>query len=515
MAEEQQLRKVPQYQESPLVTVTKLALAYRFAYARAAETREANDIGQDYLTIHESDTWLAFALCDGVSQSFFGNLAAQQLGDALIKWLSDVITLPYTAGEITNSLSDHLQCLTEPATEIIKKQPLPSDIPEMFREVLEDKRAKGSQSTFACGRIDLPSATFPGGHILLAWMGDSRLKVWREGSDVPLDLGGVFDTNQRWSTNRGLLNGSPNVYLSALETEGLSISRIMSYSDGLAALDSWNEEPSNAIVQEMIDHAGQASTSDDISFIEIWLGAAPADREATMLPAPSFLDVGYRDGDIRASWKTVPKAIAYQIECNGDVYEKQTGRNWEYPVVIPGKYSLRVRAWDNVSPGVWSEMRTAVVPGLEESQPPVTDVALPPVSEGASVPPQKPHWKQKYAWIPIVVGLLLCSIVGLTVLPENGILHHLVFPSTPTAAPTATLLPTPLLIHTATSVATIIPTVIPIETAMPTTTLLPTTTPTIAPTVDTLVSPLAIPEMPQSPLATPFAPLTTTSQITP
>lgn len=515
MAEEHRLRRITQHQESRLVTVDKPELAYRFAYARAAETREVNDIGQDYLTIHEGDTWLAFALCDGVSQSFFGNLAAQQLGDALIKWLSSAITLPSTAEEITDNLTDYLQCLTESATEVIQKHPLPSDIPEMFREVLEEKRVMGSQSTFACGRIDLPNTIFPNGRIILAWMGDSRLKMWHEGSNVPLNLGGVFDTDQRWSSSRGLLNGSPNIYLSALETEGQSISRIMSYSDGLAALDSRNEEPPNAFVQEMINRAGQTSTSDDISFIEIWLDAAPADIEAAMLPAPSFLDVGYRDGAIRASWKSVPKAIAYQVECNGDSYEKQTGRNWEYPIVVPGKYNLRVRAWDDVSPGVWSEIRAAVIPSLEESQPSVTDVLLPPASETLPVLPPKPHRKPKCAWIAIVAGLLLCGAVGLMVFPANGLLHHIVFPLTATANPTATLSPTPTLTHTTTPTLTMTPTVLPTETATPTATLSPTTTPTITPTVGTLISPSVAPEMLQSLSDTPSAPLTTTSHISP
>ena len=96
---------------------------------------------------------MAFALCDGVSQSFFGNLAAQQLGDALIGWLSEAIILLYTAEEIVSNLTDYLENLTESATEIIKKQPLPSDIPEMFREVLEDKRTLGSQSTFVLDEL--------------------------------------------------------------------------------------------------------------------------------------------------------------------------------------------------------------------------------------------------------------------------------------------------------------------------------------------------------------------------
>lgn len=89
MADSSRTLKVPQGWESWVQVVRGQALAYRFAYARSADTRASGDVGQDYLAVREGPQTLVFALCDGVSQSFYGDLAARYLGDALVAWLGE------------------------------------------------------------------------------------------------------------------------------------------------------------------------------------------------------------------------------------------------------------------------------------------------------------------------------------------------------------------------------------------------------------------------------------------
>src|SRR5512138_1232221 len=78
---------IPQGAESPVRHAEAGPFAYRYAYYRSTETRAAGDPGQDYLTFLQTGQSFVFALCDGVSQSFFGELAARALGNSLVQWL--------------------------------------------------------------------------------------------------------------------------------------------------------------------------------------------------------------------------------------------------------------------------------------------------------------------------------------------------------------------------------------------------------------------------------------------
>ena len=410
MADSSRTLKVPQGRESWVQVVQGEALAYRFAYARSADTRASGDVGQDYLAVREGSQTLVFALCDGVSQSFYGDLAARYLGDALVAWLGERLPPAMVPETVQTALTTHLQGMTGPATEVVQRYPLPPDIPPVLRDVLEEKRTLGSESTFVCGRIDLPGADFPAGRIVLAWMGDSRLRLWIGDDARAASLGGVFETAQRWSSRRGLVGGALNAYVAPLQATGQRISRLMAYSDGLAALDTWEENPSNHAVQNLIARAGEAATSDDIAFLEIWLGPVPTHIEAVLLPAPLLLEVGLREAHIRAAWRPVPGAQRYQVEVRDEEVRTWdvTGTDWESPAVRPGEYRLRVRAWRDETPGEWSEERPVSVPPL-----------LKPVERRPPVAP--PRWR-----IPLRVGcaaaalifIVLAALAGLA-LPER------------------------------------------------------------------------------------------------
>ncbi len=496
MTSSSRILRVQQDRESPVRVVHRKTLAYRFAYARAADTRVADDVGQDYLTVLEGERTLTFALCDGVSQSFFGNLAARYLGDALVDWLSKHLPPTMDPEAFCQALTIHLRTLVGPATEAVQHHPLPTGIPQMLRDVLEEKRALGSESTFVCGRIDLPGDDFPTGRIALAWMGDSRLRLW-EGDDAhAVDLGGVFETAQRWSTRRGLVGGEPNVYVAPLESAGRSIKRLMAYSDGLIALDDWNIAPPNHVVQDMITRAGEAATSDDISFLEVWLGSVPAHIEAapSPLPAPILLEVGQRGGRVRAAWRSVPGAYRYEVEV-GDGEVKSwwvPGTDWESPEMSPGDYRLRIRAWRDDTPGKWSEEHRVTV--LRPVAP--LTVPLKPVEPRPTVPTpsvQKSPIGVGCIGLLVVFIVLGSALAGLT-LPVNGPLHRLIFRPTPTS----TLAGEPVI--------TTITVIVPTATLSPTRTLAPSQTPTVH-------VPLAIPSQTptvQSPLATPTRPPTGT-----
>jgi hypothetical protein len=476
MTESGQILKVPQDRESPVQVVRGQVLAYRFAYARAADTRAAGDTGQDYLSVQEGAQAFVFALCDGVSQSFYGDLAARYLGDALVAWLGAHLPPTIVMEVVRATLTAHLRELTGPATRQVQRHPLPPDIPLMLREVLHEKRALGSESTFVCGRIDLPGGDFPAGRVVLAWMGDSRLRLWTGDDAHVTDVGGVFETAQRWSTRRGPVGGDVNVFVAPLEEHGRRINRLIAYSDGLAALDSWDRDPSNQAVQDLIAQAGEAATSDDVSFLEVWLGPAPAHIEVVPLAAPSLLDVGFQEGFIRVAWRPVPGARRYQVEArDGEVRNWWvSGTDWESPEVPPGEYRLRVRAWRDEGPGEWSEAHGVAVPAPRPAGPmkPQTVVTTPSL-------------RRILIGLGCVAAVLACVVLVWLAWPVNGPLHELVFGPTPTHTPTATSVPTETPAPTETPTATWTPT--PTET--PTSTPTPTWTPTITPTATSAATP--------------------------
>jgi hypothetical protein len=272
--------KLPQDLETSLRVEHSGAFIWRYAYARSLEARKYNDSGQDYLVFDQSPDRFLFALCDGVSQSFFGNLAARFLGDRLVEWL-DFAPAVLKEDVLTASLRNCLNELALKTNPEIVAYPLPESVPALLRQVLEQKRFMGSESTFACGRVDLPGSRFPFGRLLLAWMGDSRLRFWGPTGERSAELGPRFETAQRWSSRQAAVGGDPNVFACTLQDNQGSplVVRCLAYSDGLAVLDSLPGSISNQDLQQRIDAMDNAPTNDDISVLELVFDLA-ADRNS-------------------------------------------------------------------------------------------------------------------------------------------------------------------------------------------------------------------------------------------
>src|SRR2546423_1779915 len=115
--------QVAQDRETPVQVKRHSAFSWRYAYARSADTRKVGDPGQDYLTFRYSDSAFAFALCDGGSQSFFGDLAARFLGDGLMEWLwGDLRSQPadLSEGRVRDALTQNLHSLAVRSQAMVK-----------------------------------------------------------------------------------------------------------------------------------------------------------------------------------------------------------------------------------------------------------------------------------------------------------------------------------------------------------------------------------------------------------
>jgi hypothetical protein len=504
-----------QQEETPIQSRRHKRHTIRYAYARSSDTKANDDTGQDFLAIGSNESTLVFALCDGVSQSFFGDIAARFLGHALLDWLGEVPENHEDQEKLAGELDRYLHSLTEDATKLVQTTRLPADLPPMLRDVLEKKRNIGSESTFVCGRIDLSRSGQPG-YLFLSWMGDSRLRLWSENDELDMLDPDTFLTRERWSTRHGPINGAPHVFCQSLEYASPSITRLSTYSDGFSLLDEYARALPTKNIQDLIDYSWGLPGSDDISFLEVWLDRYPSKLDHLDLPAPSNIHFQNSSKSLKITWDDVENATGYVIEIG------RGKRTWQKNITAPHialkplheEFRVRLRASQNDVSGLWSEWQAApavvqtVQPGTTVPIPPPVRPGsvppppppLPPPSRGparpASLPPPLPSRRRAYFYtggIAVLLGIMLC--MGMFVL-QNDIRPE--FPFLPTSTQYSPYMPiyfyTPPP-RTSTSTLTPSPTLTLTFTPSPTIIFTPSVTPTpvIRPTLSIAVAPPPLP----------------------
>lgn len=275
------IARLDQWTESPLTATRGPTFGYRYAYTPSADSLRDHEPGQDYLVFNDQGSTFIFAACDGVSQSFYGNLAARLLGEELVAWLAGYAPAPGDALPSAADLSAFLLSLTGAATAQVDEQLIPTEPPVLYSILLE-KRARGSEAMFVCGRVDLEAPDGSAGRIFLAWMGDMRVGLWRANRRV--DLGGRHETDERWSSRRGPIGGDVHVYSGPLTAEE-PFSRLIVYSDGLKALDEtpdWRQTDDS--LRRLISGTSADPESDDVTYFE--LGVIPPSPARPARPLP-------------------------------------------------------------------------------------------------------------------------------------------------------------------------------------------------------------------------------------
>jgi hypothetical protein len=260
--------RIAQEHETLVTTLERPGYRCRYAYARSADSQAADDVGQDRLVLQVADRCLHFALCDGVSQSFMGDLAARLLADALIDWLEEARCSDGEA--LQASLNDRLTALVAEVQPHVNDFVLPEDLAPLIHDVLLQKQALGSESTFIAGVLDLDQR-----RLILAWMGDSRIRIWGREEERTDQLGATFHTAERWSSHRGPV-GTPHTISLSLA----GITRLLLYSDGLAVLDQHKAVLSNDNLAALITTTGEAPNSDDVSILEVCLDLELPEQDA-------------------------------------------------------------------------------------------------------------------------------------------------------------------------------------------------------------------------------------------
>jgi hypothetical protein len=504
--------RLEQAVDTPTTAISRYRFNYRFAYQRSADSQSANDLGQDYLAIREDERRLVFALCDGVSQSFMGSLAANLLGDALLDWLWQLSDEARVVEKVGRDLTKLLDNLTEQASAQVLAFPLPEDLAPMLLKVLEEKRLLGSESTFCAGLFDTRS-----NKLVLTWLGDSRIRLWDNRGEQTGQLGDTFHTRERWSTQKGSI-GEPHIFVAELN----EYPRLTVYSDGLARLDPMlAASPTNSAIDEHIAATTGSAESDDISYFEFSLSQVRWEDHPYQL-AIDHIDIVYQQNQWSLEWQSESEATQFEVAVsNGTTRTWWTNQTRWSPEGgwVPGETSqIRVRAWLSDEPGDWSRAISPPTPEqiLAKDGPgslPVLQTELETTSHDMK-PSKRPRWRAAALVAASLFGCSLILIFGF--FAEESPLQPLLISLLQTPTPFVTR----LTVGTSTSVQesstpigtmpplteTSSPTPVPSYTITPTATAtmatLPSHTPTSTPSVTSTHTPSPTPSQTPTPTST-------------
>jgi hypothetical protein len=205
---------------------------------------------------------MAVTQCDGVSQSFFGDLAAEHLCQNLSNYL---LTIPtdQNAKQMHEDLFGYLNQLSIGFREKIETHSIDHIEPAFLRGVLETKRHLGSEAVFSSLLLDKKSYL-----AMLVWAGDSRIRVWKYGREITWAYFSEqeFLTQERWSSHKGIVG---QLHLKILSPEDFD--QLILYSDGFAIADNEADlfQQDNIQIESLITRTKTLAGSDDISFFQM------------------------------------------------------------------------------------------------------------------------------------------------------------------------------------------------------------------------------------------------------
>lgn len=232
-----------------------------YLYFRSADSVNSATVGQDYVTFRYKKTDLVFAVCDGVGQSFVGELAARILGDGLVDWLWQ-IDAPNDAKSFSETAKKALDKLAETGAQQVADFHLPDHLPPIVVQALEMQRSYGSESMFVAGRLALAE---PEPWIALCWLGDSPVAAIDIDGEL-MDLGPKGHTSERWNAATGV-KGTIHTWTGSARR----VARVAGYTDGLGL----EHAPTDAELTRLMSEWKTTPPADDASLFDVRLAPSP------------------------------------------------------------------------------------------------------------------------------------------------------------------------------------------------------------------------------------------------
>ncbi len=262
---------LPQEAETPLTAFETAFGTALYLYYRSVDSIQASTIGQDYLAYRTGAADLVFAVCDGVGQSFMGDLAARLLGEYLIDWLW-AAQRPKDGAEFAQAVIDALNRYTSSSAPEVAAFQLPPHLPPMLVQALENQRLYGSESMFVAGRLALGGSN---PWIGLCWLGDSPVAAIDIDGKL-VDLGPKGHTSERWNATTGV-KGEVHTWVGSAK----NVARVAGYTDGLGL----SHAPTDAELARLMEEWQSNPPSDDASLFDVRLAPSPQTVGAAESPS--------------------------------------------------------------------------------------------------------------------------------------------------------------------------------------------------------------------------------------
>lgn len=323
-------------------------LVLTYLFDRSRDSKKNNAPGQDFICYAHDGQRLTFAVCDGVSQSFYGDLAAHYIGEHLVAWLA-ALTITDDAAFDTE-LDRMLKAWVDDANAQVQIKPLKSSLPPMLKDALERKRENGSEAMFIAGRVDLAAR-----QLAICWMGDMRFWLW-DNHGAAMDIpDAVWETKERWSSRIGPKSGAGEGYAHTLVRSLNGVTRLTVHSDGIGSRTDALRTLSLASLDQLAIDLGSAPASDDVSIFDV---AFQTVKLGEPLPAPILQQLQLQETTLL--WSEIPEATAYRVklETNDAQWTVDVPINTYFlPVDLAmGGVQCSVQALSNeYPPGLWSE----------------------------------------------------------------------------------------------------------------------------------------------------------------
>jgi hypothetical protein len=312
-------RKVQYEQLSVDFTSSRRKVDIALGSRRSHDFDGEDQPGQDYAIVRADAGHVVAVVADGVSRSFYGDIAARQVSEMLIDFLWEARSNPPNAQSLESKLAE----LSKRVAHIVQRHKIPDSSPLLLRKALENKRAKGSQAVFTGAIVDGRR-----NEIHLYQVGNVDVIVHlRNGEET---YACTADPNGRWSSaGRSELRLKVSSFQDAC---GMVIK-----SDGLGPgwgldlmKDAFNEHAFHEVAETF---AGK----DDVSFIALYWGCSKEEKKKSPLKimTRSILPVPY----------DLPYQISLQARGGQEPYAWSVAGSLPYGLTLKdGKISGRTRS---------------------------------------------------------------------------------------------------------------------------------------------------------------------------
>lgn len=235
-----------------------LTVEVQLGYRRYLDFDKENATGQDAAGVRFNNSYLVAVVADGVSQSFFGDLAATHVSQWLLEELWRTREHPPEPSDLEKGLGEQEKILAS----VVETYPLDDVDRPLLRSALEAMRKSGSQAVFSALIWDLINQRGS-----LYQVGDVLGLVYFRDRD-PISLKG---SKGRWSSAQ-----KSNLRLSQtpiVDPLGLLLS-----SDGLGK--NWGADARNGLNEVAFSEmADSMAAYDDVSFVSAFVNGQDADKD--------------------------------------------------------------------------------------------------------------------------------------------------------------------------------------------------------------------------------------------